>query len=279
MAYIISCCLLQVCVLTLSPRNYFPSEVTLVATNQEAQTNYFTEHGEWTFQFGRVQIYRNQYADNIVLALGFRRESSFLLVNVLLPILLMATMNLLVFIIPPDAGERISYSVTVLLALAVYLTIVGDNLPKTSRPMPIFCYYLTAVVILSVSMCFVTIINLRIYHKDETTEPPACLQSFVNVLTCRFHRNRRRKSSVKTNGRAYICRENGIPKGSDIMTASVQSSPQSKSTASWKELSHVLDVVFLVMFVLVTLAANLYYITKLQSYTFVEPDFGLPSEP
>ena len=185
----------------------------------------------------------------------------------------MATMNILVFIIPPDAGERISYSVTVLLALAVYLTIVGENLPKTSRPMPIFCYYLTAIVILSVTMCIVTIINLRIYHKDETTEPPACLQSFVNVLKGHYHKNRHRKASI-SNGRPYIVEENGLPKGSD-MTASVQSSSQSKSTVSWKELSHVLDIVFLVIFVIATLVANLYYILILQDNEFDENDLPI----
>ena len=244
-----------------------------MATYKEAHINYFIEHGEWTYEFSRIATFHNQYTDSTVLLLAFRRESSFLIVNVLLPILLMATMNILVFIIPPDAGERISYSVTVLLALAVYLTIVGENLPKTSRPMPIFCYYLTAIVILSVTMCIVTIINLRVYHKDEATEPPACLQSFVNVLKCHYHKNRHRKASI-SNGRPYVVEENGLPKGSD-MTASVQSSSQSKSTVSWKELSHVLDIVFLVIFVIATLVANLYYILILQDNEFDENDLPI----
>ena len=116
------------------PHYYLPSDVKLVASYTDVQTTYFTEHVEWTYRFSNVETITNEYSDIIHLALGFRRESSFLLINVLLPILLMATINILVFIIPPDAGERISYSVTVLLALAVYLTIVGENLPKTSRP-------------------------------------------------------------------------------------------------------------------------------------------------
>ena len=256
-------CVLQVCVLIFLPHNYLPSEVKLIAVSKEAMTNYFTENGEWTYQFSRVEL----QGHILSLSIGFRRESSFIIVNVLLPILLMATMNILVFIIPPDAGERISYSVTVLLALAVYLTIVGENLPKTSRPMPIFCYYLTAIVILSVTMCIVTIINLRIYHKDETTAPPACLQGFVNVLKCHFYRNRHRLSSVKTNERPSRDEVNGIHNFSTT-SQSGQSSSKSKITVSWKDLSHVLDVTFLVMFVISTLVVNLYFIVKLQGYTY-----------
>ena len=257
-------CVLQVCVLIFLPHNYLPSEVKLIAVSKEAMTNYFTENGEWTYQFSRVEL----QGHIISLSIGFRRESSFIIVNVLLPILLMATMNILVFIIPPDAGERISYSVTVLLALAVYLTIVGENLPKTSRPMPIFCYYLTAVVILSVSMCFVTIINLRIYHKDETTAPPACIQGFVNVLKCHFYRNSHRLSSVKTNERAYIVGENSMTKGPGISVL-----VQRTGSLSWKELSQVLDVLGFLCFVIAALVINVYYILKLQGYKFVEQDW------
>ena len=261
-------CLLQVCYLTFSPNVYYRSEVILISPYKEILTNFLIEHGEWTYQFSQIGSYESYYADVFVVVLGFRRESKFLIVNVLLPILLMATMNILVFIIPPDAGERISYSVTVLLALAVYLTIVGDNLPKTSRPMPIFCYYLTAVVILSVSMCFVTIINLRIYHKDETTAPPACIQGFVNVLKCHFYRNSRRLSSVKTNERAYIVGENSMTKGPGISVL-----VQRTGSLSWKELSQVLDVLGCLCFVIAALVINVYYILKLQGYKFVEQDW------
>ena len=95
----------------------------------------------------------------LVVNIGFQRQANFLIINVLLPILMMATMNILVFVIPPESGERISHAITVLLAVAVYLTIVEENLPKSSSPMPIFCYYLTIVVALNVSMCCLKVVN------------------------------------------------------------------------------------------------------------------------
>jgi hypothetical protein len=38
----------------------------------------------------------------------------------------------LVFIVPVDSGEKVSYVLTVFLSLAVLLTIVTDSLPPTS---------------------------------------------------------------------------------------------------------------------------------------------------
>ena len=38
----------------------------------------------------------------------------------------------LVFLLPADAGEKMGTSITVLLAYAVYLTIVTDYMPTTS---------------------------------------------------------------------------------------------------------------------------------------------------
>ncbi|XP_060559571.1 5-hydroxytryptamine receptor 3A-like [Ruditapes philippinarum] len=86
------------------------------------------------------------------------------------PIIFLAYLNNVVFVIPAECGERISYSITVLLAIAVYLTIVGDNLPKTSFPMAYFSYYLLALLITSICITLATIFNLRIYH--YTTSDP-----------------------------------------------------------------------------------------------------------
>lgn len=36
------------------------------------------------------------------------------------------------FVLPPDSGERMGYSLTTLLAYAVYLTMAADSLPTVS---------------------------------------------------------------------------------------------------------------------------------------------------
>ena len=68
------------------------------------------------------------------------RRPMFVVVILILPVLVMGLLNTLVFLLPAASGERVSYSITILLSQALLLTIVSDNIPKTSSPVSILCY-------------------------------------------------------------------------------------------------------------------------------------------
>jgi hypothetical protein len=62
------------------------------------------------------------------------------------------------------------------------MTLVGDNLPKTSEPVPILSYYLMILLIMSTLMTVTTLLNLKIYFK--TNQVPVCLRSIFRILCC-----------------------------------------------------------------------------------------------
>jgi hypothetical protein len=90
----------------------------------------------------------------------------------------------LVFILPVESGERVSYAITVLLSIAVFLTLVGDNIPKSSKPMSLFSYYLMSNLILSTVIMFTTIANLKVYHQHVDKPVPKWLSTSVRKLQC-----------------------------------------------------------------------------------------------
>ena len=45
------------------------------------------------------------------------------------------------FAVPCESGERIGFCITILLAMAVYLLLVADAVPKTSDQIPILGTY------------------------------------------------------------------------------------------------------------------------------------------
>ena len=89
-------------------------------------------------------------------------------------------MNLFVFIIPANSGERIGYSLSVLLSNVVFLTLVSDNLPSTSKPkISYICYLLLADVISSSCIIVCTIIGLRIHQKPDSEKIPKLLLALL----------------------------------------------------------------------------------------------------
>ena len=99
--------------------------------------------------------------------LQLERRPLYFLVNTVVPIIFMGILNILVFLQPAESGERISYAVTVLLATAVFLTLIGDNMPKSSKPMSIVCYFLLSELSLSAFICITAILNLRLFFKPR----------------------------------------------------------------------------------------------------------------
>ena len=61
-----------------------------------------------------------------------KRLATYYIVSVVFPVLFLSLTATLVFALPADSGEKMGTSITVLLSFAVYLTIVSENIPKTS---------------------------------------------------------------------------------------------------------------------------------------------------
>ncbi|VDN35796.1 unnamed protein product [Dibothriocephalus latus] len=66
-----------------------------------------------------------------------RRRALYYVFNLIVPCILISGMALLVFTLPPDAGEKISLGVTILLSLTMFLQLVADKLPQTSEAIPL----------------------------------------------------------------------------------------------------------------------------------------------
>jgi len=73
----------------------------------------------------------------VIFTLYLTRRSTFYLMNIILPCTLLSVLMLLVFCVPPDAGEKISVGISVLLAFTVFLLMLADSVPRTSLSVPI----------------------------------------------------------------------------------------------------------------------------------------------
>lgn len=74
---------------------------------------------------------------DVTFTIRMRRGSLFYMVHLVGPCFLMFAISLLGFYLPIDSGEKVSFETTILLALVVFLLMVGETMPPTPDSIPI----------------------------------------------------------------------------------------------------------------------------------------------
>ncbi|XP_060587236.1 acetylcholine receptor subunit delta-like [Ruditapes philippinarum] len=247
----------QTCKLSFNVWGYVGTEVYLHPNVDEALLDYYSENGEWQLDSTRVErVGGGQVtSDSLKIIFKIKRKPMFIIVNVVLPIVFMAMINIVVFVLPAESVERVSYSVTVLLALALFMTLVEDNLPKTSEPMPILSYYLMILLILSTLMTVTTILNLSIYFKKA--QVPGCLKSifrFVYCFRCRFGRK------TDKNNKVYPIDNTNKRKIPVVTTINLDIE---EPDITWQDISTCIDWIAMAFFFFGTIVTNAIFLSTM----------------
>ena len=86
------------------------------------------------------------------------RLPDFYFLYIILPMIALSFLFLLVFFVPPHTGERMSFGISVLLSLTVYMLVVAEKVPENSNTRSMLGTSFTAIIyVLSVGLCFALI--------------------------------------------------------------------------------------------------------------------------
>lgn len=238
--------------------NYEETELLLSAVNDElAKTGVYKVNGEWDLIATRIST---SLDDELTLRFIIKRKPAFLVVNILLPIIFMAFVNLLVFVLPVECGERVGFAVTILLALVVFLTLVGDNLPNTSEQMSLLGFYLLVVLILSILMTVATAFNLQLYYKQGNV--PSLYVRLMKLISRRF-----RQKTIAGSQKVYPIidiDENQAPTKTDE-NHGIESTFTPDIT--WQDVSFAADMVCLVVFCAAFAITHVFFLHSLTNNT------------
>ena len=169
----------QECRISILASGFTEQEVLLQIPGSEADTSIYTDNGEWVLLKTRPNSYDQNQLSVAQWYFTFKRRPQFFFFNVIMPIIFLSLLDCLVYCIPVQSGERISYAITVLLSFAVFMTLISDNIPKTSAPMSLFCIYLFSVFTGSGMIMISTIFNLKLFYTDQSKEISQMVRSFT----------------------------------------------------------------------------------------------------
>jgi len=74
---------------------------------------------------------------SIYFTIYMRRKYLFYITNIIAPCVMLSILITLVFYLPPEAGEKVSLGITVLLSCIVFLLLIAESIPKRSDSVPI----------------------------------------------------------------------------------------------------------------------------------------------
>ena len=102
-------------------------------------------NGAWEVKDSWVHIHKEELRNIMFHTLSFvfklQRKPQYVIINTIIPVFLISLLELLVFCIPVEAGEKVSLGVTLMLSLTVFQLVIQSTMPETSDFVPVVCKY------------------------------------------------------------------------------------------------------------------------------------------
>ena len=127
-------------------RHYQHQDSSILMGPFRPSSGVFTD--TWIAYFGAIcSEYHIEYTYAFVdFFIKLERRPIFYVMTLLIPCIVLSLLTVVVFLVPPEAGEKISLSISVLLSFIMFLMILADNIPRTSNRMPILGKNLNLIV-------------------------------------------------------------------------------------------------------------------------------------
>lgn len=224
----------QECDIVLTTWGYTNVEINLVGKGVDL--SYYEPDGEWEFMsFSVTSNTRTAGASSlpqITYAMKYRRRPTYQVMNTILPLILLGFLHCFVFQLPADSGEKMGYSLTTLLAFAVYLTIVSADTPTTSLHTPVLSVYLIIMLSMGVVAILLTIFVLKCHFSTEDQPIPNYIRRICSVAN-KMERN-------------HCCKKSEVVDEIENDKNGNKGSPRKafQPELSWPEVSKALDKFF-----------------------------------
>ncbi|XP_033731039.1 neuronal acetylcholine receptor subunit alpha-3-like [Pecten maximus] len=184
----------QECVIDVTSWAHTKDELELLHLREHVDVEDVAENGEWLYVTSRVEssvitetvANRMKRYSLLRFVIVLTRRCEYYVTNVILPVLITSFLIILVFILPVDSGEKVSYrSDSVTWPLAVLLTMIADSMPSTSNYVSILSVYLAYTLIMGVLAVGLSVLITRIHSQDPDKPVPVWLHKITRRLFAR----------------------------------------------------------------------------------------------
>ncbi|PVD19806.1 hypothetical protein C0Q70_20297 [Pomacea canaliculata] len=182
----------QICTLKLGSWAYDGLQVDVTNRTVNIDLSNYVDNGEWQLMDTRIVRNVKYYQccpepfPDVVFYLHIRRRILYYLLNVIIPCMLLSSLSLTGFLLPPDSGEKVTLGLTVLLAFSVFMLLVAENMPPTSEYVPLVGIYLTVIMAMSALSVALSVFVLNCHHRGAMLHRPHPIVRLVALAIARM---------------------------------------------------------------------------------------------
>ncbi|KAF7706980.1 hypothetical protein HF521_018198 [Silurus meridionalis] len=174
----------QNCTMKFGSWTYDGDMVELVLVNHQVDRSDFFDNGEWeilsaTGAKGSRHDGTLSYPF-ITYSFILKRLPLFYTLFLIIPCLGLSFLTVLVFYLPSDEGEKVTLSTSVLVSLTVFLLVIEEIIPSSSKVIPLIGEYLLFIMIFVTLSIIVTVFVINVHHRSSATYHP--MAPWVRVL-------------------------------------------------------------------------------------------------
>ena len=212
------------------------------------------ESGDWTIPTMKLDqhVQKLEYGDEkfsrITYRLKLERRPGYFVMYLIVPTVLISLLVLFSFKIPVDSGERIGLCTTALLAMSVFLLLIGEHLPESSENLPLLAIA-SVLIMIEITLSFLgTIVVLKCHY--NTSKPP----KFLRVLCC-IKRNAQATPSIDAGNLDPSAKQPAVHALLQAQMSMIDKK-EDRYQQEWRKIAKTMDKIFFYLF-LATLVGTL----------------------
>ncbi|XP_075242194.1 uncharacterized protein LOC142337037 [Convolutriloba macropyga] len=174
----------QVCRIEMGSWTYHNKMINIVLSSFETGLEGYVGNIEWEIIYVDAQVivkppltnhplYPNEslYFKDILYSLVLKRKPYFYVHSLIVPSLLLAWLGSVIFLLPNECGEKLSFATTLFLALYVNQVVVSEFLPPSADSYPLIAKFYTLISVMLGTSIFFTASTLMLHFRLLPTMP------------------------------------------------------------------------------------------------------------
>ena len=250
----------QTCILRFYLPGFTPLEVLFKTPKQTMDMSEYSDNALWQVTETKLHTTTNNLQlQEVVMSVKMKRRPVYYISSLILPVAFLSFLQLVVFWMPPECGERVGFATTVLLAVAVYLTLIQEKLPEGSEPSVSFLSYkLLGDFMVGVLITVGVVVGLRFYNREEDKAIPNYLKRFHKIVVGKsFCECKKKQKKVSFEDSETFRNTQAVNELKDNLVS---------ENLTWRDIGIATDRFCLVMFGFVLLNCNVVYIIVIASF-------------